>query len=114
MRLCQFLFALTLSCAVGCSANDGNYSMLSSRPLTFEDITAEKIASARPTTGESSCLIIILLPLQFCSLNQAIEQALGSADLLTDVNVTYELVDLLPLIRTEKWRVTGKAVRTQK
>lgn len=113
MKICCRIILLGCLCFTSaCSANHGNYSMLSSRALTFANITADKLAGGQPAHGESSCFQFIILPLKMCSLNEALENALGSSDLLTDAQVVYEQVNLLPLFRTEKWKVTGKAVKT--
>ena len=98
---------------VGCTANHGRYALLSTKGLSFENITAGKIAAAQPASGVSKCTVFLIFPVSFCSLNEAIQRAQGSGDLLTDVSVTYEQVNLFPLIETETWRVEGKSVRTQ-
>jgi hypothetical protein len=101
-----------IAAASGCSANHGQYSMLSNKAITFSNVTAKKLAEGTPAYGESTCFLFFIFPLSTCSLNKALDQALGSSDLLTDAQVTYEQVNLAPLFRTDKWKVTGKAVKT--
>jgi hypothetical protein len=113
MRIYRILIATGLiSCASACTANHGQYSMLSSRTITFSNVTVNKLAAGQPTYGESTCIQFFILPISTCSLNDAIEKALGTSDLLIDAQVAYEQVNLFPLLRRDKWRVTGKAVKT--
>lgn len=96
----------------GCTANHGRYSLLSRKPVNLELITENKLASGLPSAGISVCKSFLLIPVERgCSMDRALVGALGSGDLLTDAQITYDKVDLFPFFERETWAVYGNSVR---
>ena len=113
-RLNRPVLALLLSFLVGCSVDHGRYAMLSNKPVALEKITAKKLKEGIQGSGVSKCEFLVVFPVEApCLLSTAINQAIGSGDLLTDAHVTYEEVNLFPLYKSMQWRVTGTSVEIE-
>lgn len=112
MKFRCVLITLAMLTTAGCSVNHGRYALLSNKGITLSEITAERLASAQPASGESTCFGMLIFPFKFCSLSDAVNKALGSGDVLTDVTISYEQVNLFPIIISETWKVNGKAIKT--
>lgn len=107
----------TLLAQPGCASYQGEYPMLSSRPLDLTNFDLDKARNdSRHVEGASEREIYFLLPDRdsFPTLREAIDRALeeGGGDLILDARI-HRWHWYIPLMYgSSGWKVTGHVVNT--
>lgn len=98
----------------GCSVSEGQYALLSDRPLNLADLTEKNNSAVGWTQALSRQHVVALIPLSEAPTPQAAVALIlreYKGDYLTNVNIRLTGIQLLPVYRYRSWRISGTVMR---
>ncbi|MDF0673693.1 MAG: hypothetical protein P0120_05030 [Nitrospira sp.] len=107
------LMIMTLLTA-GCSTRIADMTVITTRIVALDRVDLDKLPTKRRVAGESTRWTILIIPLGFPTIKEAVDDALdkGGGDLMTDAVVTSEGWTAI-LFGLTRLKVEGDVVKTR-
>ena len=109
--LVTLIIALTTT---GCSTRIADMTVITTRMVALDRVDLDKLPTKRRVAGESTRWVILIIPLGFPTIKEAVDDALdkGGGDLMTDAVVTSEGWTAI-LFGLTRLKVEGDVVKTR-